>query len=376
MNALDTSPLLLRALRGERTEQVPIWFMRQAGRYLPEYLATRQKMPFTDFMRDVDRAVRVSLQPYLRFGVDGVILFSDILTPLSGAGIALHFEEKRGPVLEQTIESDADLSRLDRFDPARDCAYVGEILGRLRTAIESAAGADFETVAGAGVDSWQTSRKGRGRPGLLGFAGAPFTLASYLIEGGTSRKFEKTKEACFQRSAFFSRLCTRLSDLVADHLQYQIKAGAEAVQIFDSWAGQLSAADYREFAAPYSARIIDRLRTMSPQTPVILFVGGGQHLLTEMCAQNPSALSLDWRASIAEALRVAPESMALQGNLDPLLLHGDAARLQAAIEQTLRLFDAHPGYVFNLGHGIHPGASLDNVSLMVRTVQGARRTLP
>ncbi len=366
-----TSPqasLLERALRGEKTARIPVWYMRQAGRYLPEYNEIRRGLSFTELCADVDRAVRVSLQPYERFGTDGVIMFSDILTPLAGAGIPLHFEEKRGPILERTIETESDLSLLDRFDPKRDVPFVGAILNRLRTALDQLANGSSE-VRSTPVQAELFAK--RGRPALLGFAGAPFTLASYLIEGGTSKKFEKTKAFVFGKSELFLRLSDRLADLTIDYLCFQLESGADAVQIFDSWGGVLAPHAYREFSAPFTQRIIAGVRKRFDR-PIILFTGNGAHLLPEMIAQRPDAISLDWRVSAAEALRVVPDYIALQGNLDPLILYGAAKRTAEETRHILTGFGERPGYVFNLGHGIHPQTPIENVETMLAEVRSFR----
>ena len=311
-NQTDASsrPALARALRGESTSRVPLWYMRQAGRYLPEYHEVRNRFSFMDLCRDVESAVRVSLQPHERFSLDGVIMFSDILTPLSGAGIELHFEEKRGPVIDTLITEMEHIDIMADFQPERDTAFVAEILRTLRATLEERAAKD-------GVE----------RPGLLGFAGAPFTLTSYLIEGGTSRHFDKTKAAIFGRSDFYHALANRLTEITINYLKMQAAAGADVVQIFDSWGGVLSPADYREFAMPYTARIIKALRE-STDIPVILFVGNSAHLVPEMVEQEPTALGMDWRVTAEQIERLVPGHMAVQGNLDPLTLYGSPDRVR------------------------------------------------
>lgn len=365
-NQNDTArPLLLDAFAGKPTPRIPIWYMRQAGRYLPEYNELRRGRSFLELSETVELAVEVSLQPFRRFAVDGIIMFSDILTPLKGAGIPLHFEEKVGPVLEQTVANDEELHHLrEDFDPAVDTAHVREILRTLRAHIDDLPALAEPTDAGL-----------PGRPALLGFAGAPFTLASYLIEGGTSKKFEKTKGAIFGASDFFHRLSERLTGLTIRYLKMQLDAGADAVQIFDSWAGILSPADYAEFAAPYTARIIAELQEYSPR-PVILFVGNSAHLLPEMIAQKPRVLSLDWRVQAQSVRREMADAnmqkMAVQGNMDPLTLYGTPERVRAAATRVLENFAGFAetgGYAFNLGHGIHPGSPIPNVQAMIDTVR-------
>ena len=289
-------------------------------------------------------------------------MFSDILTPIKAAGIPLHFAEKKGPVLERTVRNDEELKYLDAdFDATVATAHVREILTTLRKEI------DGPIRATRGADA----------PALLGFAGAPFTLASYLIEGGTSKKFELTKGAIFAHSDFFGRLCDRLTEITIRYLKMQIDAGADAVQIFDSWAGILGAADYQEFAGNYTARIIAALREYS-DAPVILFVGNSAHLLPEMLQQNPTVLGLDWRVRIPElraALAQNTTTTAVQGNLDPLTLYGTPERVRQATTRVLAAFKEvrqERGYVYNLGHGIHPGSPIENVQAMIDTVRAYR----
>lgn len=364
-----TRPLMLRAFSGEalESEQIPLWYMRQAGRYLPEYNELRRGRTFLDLSETVELAVEISLQPYRRFAVDGIIMFSDILTPLKGAGIPLHFEEKIGPVLDQTVGNASELPHLNPdFDPAKDTEHIAQILQNLRAHID-----ELKLEGDAAK---------RGRPALLGFAGAPFTLASYLIEGGTSRKFEKTKRALFGDSAFFHSLSERLTEHTIRYLKMQLDSGADAVQLFDSWAGNLSPADYREFAGRYTGRIVAELQAYT-EKPIILFAGNSAHLLEAMLEQSPRVLGLDWRVTPTaldkaltntRELRGSTKSPAVQGNLDPLTLYGTPERVRAATQRVLENFAARRqqgGYVFNLGHGIHPGSSLENVQAMIDTVR-------
>ncbi len=344
-------PALIRALEGEMLDRIPFWYMRQAGRYLPEYNELRRGRTFIEVMESADLSVEISLQPYRRFKMDGVIMFSDILTPVRGAGIPLHFEEKKGPVLEKTVQSESDIDMFRAFQAEKACPYVKEILTRLRAHLASE----------------------EERPALLGFAGSPFTLASYLIEGGGTQKFEKTKECIFRRTELFNSLCDALTDLTIQYLRMQIDAGAEAVQIFDSWGGILSPAHYKEFSAPYTARIISALRA-DGKAPVILFVGNGSHLVPLMAEQKPDALSLDWRISADQVRREIPDSIAIQGNLDPLVLYGTAERTGNETRKVLAAFGNRKGYVFNLGHGIHPATPIENVQAMIESIRSFKRS--
>jgi len=337
---------LIQALSGQKTERIPFWYMRQAGRYLPEYNQIRSQMTFMELTRNVSAAVEVSKQPFFRFGMDGLIMFSDILTPLSGAGIPLHFEEKRGPVLEKVIRKSEDLGALHDFEASRDTPYVGEILQKLR---------EFCDAEG---------------PALIGFAGAPFTLASYLIEGGSTRSFDQCKRILFSDPVLYESLANRLTEISANYLSMQIDAGAEVIQLFDSWGGVLSLEHYQVFAAPYNRSIIARLKEKHPHTPIILFVGNASHLTSELIAAGADALSLDWRVPDLEIQRI-PASLSIQGNLDPLVLYGSGTTVEHETRRTLQKFRNRAGYVFNLGHGIHPATPIENVETMVRTIRGS-----
>jgi len=346
-------PGMVRAFRGEKMDTVPFWFMRQAGRYLPEYHKVRKNFDFMALCRDVESSVRVSLQPFERFGMDGIIMFNDILTPLAGAGVRLRFEEKRGPVIEDMISESEDLKLLSDFNAERDTDFVAKIMRSLRENIDALP-------------------EGTNRPALLGFAGAPFTVASYLLEGGSTKSFARTKACLYSGGRVYEKLAERLTEITIEYLKMQIDAGADAVQIFDSWGGILSPRDYREFARPYSERLLRELRAMT-DAPVILFVGNSAHLLEDMVAQKPSVISLDWRVDPAVACEKIPSEIALQGNMDPLILYGEPERVRSEVQRTLEAFAGRSGYVFNLGHGILPESPLENVEIMCETVQAFRR---
>jgi uroporphyrinogen decarboxylase len=356
----NQTPIIARALKGEKTERTPVWFMRQAGRYLPEYNAIRNGLTFLELTQNVDLACEVSLQPYRRFGVDGIIMFSDILTPINGAGVPLHFEEKKGPILERTVASEADLSLLDSFVAERDTGFVKEILQKILSHITSSNPPEVAKPF---------ALSNAPRPTLLGFAGAPFTLASYLIEGGSTKKFEKTKALMYSTPYLFAKLSDRLADITIDYLKMQLKAGADAVQIFDSWGGILSPHDYAEFSAPYVKKIIAGIKREIPEKPVILFTGNAAHLLEEMSSLGPDAISLDWRVSPQRAEREIPHTIAVQGNMDPLILYGSVERVEREVKRVIDGFSNRDGYIFNLGHGIHPNAPIACVDAMIRSVR-------
>jgi uroporphyrinogen decarboxylase len=305
--------------------------MRQAGRYLPEYRAVREKVSFLELCRSVELAAEVSLQPFRRFAPDGVIFFSDILVPAEAMGVKVEFGDG-GPKLPEPIRSAADVARLSRFDPASEIRFTGEILS-------------------------QITREVAGRAAVLGFCGAPWTLASYLVEGGGSRSFAVIKEMMTRDRDVLRALLDLLADVASDVLSFQIASGARAVQLFDTWAGELSLEDYREWALPAAARAIAGIRRSN--VPVLLYVNGCGHLLEAMASSGADVLSVDWRVSLADARRRLP-GMPLQGNLDPAHLQGTpedvARRTRAMIAKT-----GGQGHVANLGHGILPGARLDCV---------------
>ena len=305
--------------------------MRQAGRYLPEYREVRRTVSFWDLCRTSERAVEVSLQPFRRFQPDGVIFFSDILVPVAAMGAPVEFGDG-GPHLPRPVRSASDVDRLHAFDPATEIGFTGEILRALRSEVGD-------------------------RAAVLGFAGAPWTLASYLVEGGGSRSYAAIKELMFREPATLKRLLDLLADVIGDVLSFQIESGAQAVQVFDTWAGELAPEDYRAWALPAAARAIARIERQG--APVILYVNGGGQILEDMAKSGADVLSIDWRVPMAEARSRVP-ALALQGNLDPAVLLGVpeevTRRTRAMIEAT-----EGRGHIVNLGHGILPGARIDCV---------------
>jgi uroporphyrinogen decarboxylase len=306
--------------------------MRQAGRYLPEYREVRRKVSFAELCRDPDLASEVSLQPFRRFQPDGVIFFSDILVPAEAMGARVEFGD-HGPELPSPIRDASSLAKLSRFDPAKAIPFTGEILSRLRRELgESAA--------------------------VLGFCGAPWTLAAYLVEGGGSKSFSVLKEMMGRDRSTLRGLLDLLAGVAADVLSYQIASGARAVQLFDTWAGELAVEDYREWALPAVARAIAGIRR-AEGVPVLLYVNGCGHLLEAMAESGADVLSIDWRVRLADARRRLP-SRPLQGNLDPGLLLGApeevSRRTRAMVSET-----QGRAHVVNLGHGVLPGSRLDCV---------------
>ena len=314
--------------------------MRQAGRYLKEYRAIRQKVGFLELCKDTDLAAEVSLQPLRIVGVDAVIFFSDILIPVEAMGIGVELTDK-GPELPNPIRSQAGIDRLRVPDPASTVPFVGSILKKLRSEL---------------VDQVP----------LIGFAGAPWTLASYMIEGGGSRSFGEIKGMAFREPGTLHNLLNKIADTIGAYLLFQIESGAQVIQLFDTWAGDLTRSDYEEFALPYTQKIFEAVGTRVPR---ILYVNGAANILESMARSGADVLSIDWRIPIAEARRRVGGKLALQGNLDPCLLLGDRERLLRNTEDILR--QAGPaGHIMNLGHGILPPTPVENARAFIDFVKG------
>jgi uroporphyrinogen decarboxylase len=345
---------LVNACLSRPVDRPPVWMMRQAGRYLPEYRKVRERLSFLELCRDVDAAAEVSLQPFRRFGPDGVIFFSDILIPVEAMGLPVAFGDA-GPHLPSPIRTAAAVARLVKFDPSERIGFTGDILARLK-------------------------REVAGKAAVLGFCGAPWTLACYMVEGGGSKSYSVIKEMMLRDPAALRLLLDTCADVAGAVLSFQIASGAEAVQLFDTWAGELAPEDYREWALPAAQRAIAAIRR-AEGTPVILYVNGCGGILEDMAGSGADVLSVDWRIPIAEARRRVP-GKALQGNLDPAILLGtpeDTAR------RTRELVAATQGraHIVNLGHGIVPTARLDCVEAFFAAARepiaepaGARRSAP
>jgi uroporphyrinogen decarboxylase len=332
--------LLLDACRRRPTAFTPIWLMRQAGRYMAEYRAMRERWGFLELCKNPQAAAEVTLQPVERLGVDAAILFADILLVLEPLGVGLEFTKGGGPHIQRPVRSAADVARL----PA--------------VAVDDALGFVFETVAGV--------RKALAdRVPLIGFAGAPFTLASYLIEGGASREFLLTKRFMRAERLAWHALLGRLAEITAAYLNGQIAAGAQAVQLFDSWVGTLSPADYREFVLPHSRAVITRLR---PEVPVIHFGVGTSTLLPSMKEAGGDVIGLDWRVELGAAWQRLGHDVAVQGNLDPAVLLSDPRDIRRAAQTILEEAAGRPGHIFNLGHGVHQETPVENVKALVDIV--------
>ena len=342
MPATETSPFLA-ALRGRPTGRRPVWIMRQAGRYLPEYRRIRETTSFIGLCKTPELACEVTLQPIRRFGFDAAILFSDILTPLEPMGAPFAFTD-HGPRVERPLRDERDVAALRVVDPREELGFVAEAIRLIKTELP------------AGVP-------------LIGFAGAPLTLASYLVEGGGSRDFKHLKAMLYSRPDLLDRLLDVLAEQIARHLRMQVEAGADAVQLFDTWGGILHPGDYRRHVLPGIRRIFDRLADLD--VPRVLFLKGAAPYLELLPETGADAFGLDWTLDLAAAARRLPGAP-LQGNLDPLCLFGSPEEIRRRTLAVCRAGDAAAGHVFNLGHGILPDTPLEAVALLVETVHGYR----
>jgi uroporphyrinogen decarboxylase len=320
--------------------------MRQAGRYMSEYRTLRERYSLLDLCRTPDLATEVTLQPVRRIEVDAAILFSDLLLPLEPMGIRFDFIRGEGPAIENPIESEADVDRIRRFEPRE---ALNPVLDAIR----------------------QVQRELAGRVPLIGFAGAPFTLASYAIEGGHSNNFARTKSLMYGSPAAWHRLCELLADMVSDYLIAQIEAGVDAVQVFDSWVGALNARDYREFILPHTRRIFDALSGYD--VPTIHFGVGTGSILGELREAGGQVIGADWRTPLDEAWTRIGLDRAIQGNLDPTLLLGPLNRALAATDDVLARAAGRRGHIFNLGHGILPTTPVEHVQALARYVHQQTR---
>ena len=331
----------LRACRGEEVEYTPVWLMRQAGRYLPQYQAVRANIDFLTLCKTPKLAAEVTLQPVDILGVDAAILFSDILIPVEAMGMRLEFSDKEGPILREPIRNKSAVEKLIIPDTEEDMPFVPETIKILRKELEN-------------------------KVPLIGFSGAPFTLATYMIEGGTSKNFLNTKKMMFQYSGAFNYLMEKLTDTILSYLSAQIKAGAQAVQIFDTWAGMLTPVEYKEFALPYVKKTISELKKEG--VPVIYFVNDCAGILKEVRKSGADVTGIDWRIDISDAIKRLGKKMVVQGNLDPCELFLPKEKLEERIKDILWKGESAKGHVFNLGHGVLPETPVENVIAMVEAV--------
>lgn len=343
-------PYLLRAARGEVLDRPPVWMMRQAGRYMKIYRDLRDKYPsFRERSETVDLAVEISLQPWRAFRPDGVILFSDILTPLPGIGIPFDIIESRGPIIDPPIRTQAQVDAVHELDPEQHLSFVGKILRTLRQEVGDEAA-------------------------VLGFVGAPWTLAAYSIEGKGSKDYTIIKSMAFTEPAILHQFLSKLADAIATYVCYQIENGAQVVQMFDSWAGHLSPQDYDQFALPYQQQVVRQVKAKYPDTPMILYINGSAGLLERMAQSGVDIVSVDWTVDMAEARRRLGPAVGVQGNIDPCALFGSQAFIRDRILDTIRKA-GNQGHILNLGHGILPGTPEENAAFFFETAKQADKLL-
>lgn len=349
MTGANQTPLLLRAARGESVERTPVWMMRQAGRYMKIYRDLRDKYPsFRDRSEKEDLAIEISLQPFHAFQPDGVILFSDILTPLPAIGIPFDIIESRGPVIEPAIRSQAQIDALHSIDLSQ-VGFVGNILKALGSAV-----GDKATV--------------------LGFVGAPWTLAAYAIEGKSSKDYVNIKTMAFCEPLMLHSFLTKLADGIATYLSYQIESGAQVVQMFDSWAGQLSPQDYANFALPYQKMVVEKVKAKHPDTPMILYINGSAGVLELLGQSGVDIVSVDWTVELTAARQRIGTHLGVQGNMDPCALYGSQDFIQERILSTIRQGGGRK-HIMNLGHGVLPTTPEDNVRFFFETAKNANELL-
>jgi uroporphyrinogen decarboxylase len=322
-------PLLVRAARREAVERTPVWFMRQAGRSLPEYRAVRERHAFFEINRSAELTAEVTLQPVRRHGVDAAVMFADIMTPVPPMGIGVELVEGVGPVVAEPVRSAADVRRLRVPDPEEAVAPVLEAIRIVRSELGP-------------------------EQAVVGFCGGPFTVAGYLVEGRPSREFAAVKALMYSAPDVWHGLMELLAETFAEYARAQVRAGADVVQLFDSWVGALSVADYEEFVAPWSARILD-----AQDAPTIHFGTGATHLLGAMTRAGGDVVGLDWRLPLDEGWALAGADRGVQGNLDPAVLLGPWERVESGARDVLARAGGRPGHIFNLGHGVLPQTDPD-----------------
>ncbi|HEX7964360.1 MAG TPA: uroporphyrinogen decarboxylase [Gammaproteobacteria bacterium] len=338
--------LLLRALLREKTPRTPLWIMRQAGRYLPEYRETRARAgSFIKLMSTPELACEVTLQPLNRFPLDAAILFSDILTIPAAMGLGLHFVEGEGPAFEHPVRDAAAVAKLGVPDPETELRYVMDAVRLIRKDLG-------------------------GRVPLIGFAGSPWTLATYMVEGGSSKDFSRIKQMMYRDPRTLQKLLELLTRAVTQYLNAQVAAGAQALMIFDTWGGTLTPPAYREFSLQYMSAIVQGLKRENEgrRVPVTLFTKGGGPWLEHMAESGCDALGIDWTQDLADARRRVGDKVALQGNLEPSALYAQPETVRDLVWKTLAAFGHHEGHVFNLGHGIHADTPPESVAALVKAV--------
>ena len=334
--------LFLRACRRQAVERTPVWIMRQAGRYLPEYRAVRARSDFLTMCKTPELAAEVTVQPVDILGVDAAIIFSDILVVAEAMGMRLEMAEAVGPRLDKPLRSKEAIDALKVADPEKSLGFVGEAIARTRRALD-------------------------GRVPLIGFAGSPWTLAAYMVEGGGSKEFRNVKKMMLDQPAALRGLLEKLAVMVRLHLEAQLGAGADAVQLFDSWGGVLDPDHYKMFSLEYLHKVVSGLRTGG--APVIVFSKGANHSLREIAEIGADVVGIDWTIDMAQARALVGDKVALQGNLDPAALYAAPEQIRHEVKSILKKFGKGEGHVFNLGHGIMPDVPVHHAQAFVRAVK-------
>ena len=350
MNDTNQTPLLLRAARGEVLDRPPVWIMRQAGRYMKVYRDLKARYPgFRERSENADIAIEISLQPWHAFQPDGVIMFSDILTPLPGIGIDFDIVESKGPLFETPIRTQEQIDNLHPLDPEKSLPFIKTILQSLRSEVGN-------------------------KSTVLGFVGAPWTMAAYAIEGKSSKNYSIIKGMAFSRPTILHNFLSKIADAIATYVCYQIDCGAQVVQLFDSWAGQLSPQDYDVFALPYQQQVVCKVKETHPDTPLILYISGSAGILERMGQSGVDIVSVDWSVDMADAKQRLGQEMKVQGNIDPGVLFGSQDVIRGRIIDTIRKA-GNKGHILNLGHGVLVGTPEDNVRFFFETAKNADRLL-
>ncbi|MBS4168192.1 uroporphyrinogen decarboxylase [Parachlamydia sp. AcF125] len=335
--------LLLDALNCKNQNRPPVWLMRQAGRYMPQYRTMREKYSFLEMCHQPELAAEVTLMPIKTFGMDAAILFSDILVIPEALEVGLRFEETKGPIIERPLNTLNDIHNLPDVHIPEALDYVSQAIKTVLPHLKVP---------------------------LIGFSGAPFTLASYLIEGRASQNLKKTKQWMLREPSSFHQLLNRLANLTIEYLLLQIEAGVKAIQIFDSWAHVLSYRHFQEFSLHYLKKILEGLA--SATIPIILFCRGSSVFASSLASLKPAAISLDWNSDLKTVRQTLPSMIALQGNLDPDILYASPHAIRQQVSQMLKGMQRDPGYIFNLGHGIHPDTPMESVYALVECVQNGK----
>ena len=342
MQKMAKNERFLNVLKGEKTDCTPVWLMRQAGRYLPEYRKTREKAgSFLNLCKTPELACEVTLQPLKRFDLDAAILFSDILTIPDAMGLGLYFSEGEGPQFEKPLQNEKDIWALGVPDPCDSLNYVLKAVSTIKNALND-------------------------NLPLIGFAGSPWTLACYMVEGKSSRDFQKIKKMLYTRPDLLNHILEKTTKAIALYLEAQIQAGADCVMIFDTWGGVLADEHYEIFSLNWMKKIIKHLKNLN--TPSVIFTKGGGLWLDKMAQSGASALGLDWTMNLQRAFEQVGNKVALQGNLDPAILNAPLEVLEKQVQQLLRQVPKNARHIFNLGHGITPSANPENVRVLVDCV--------